>query len=218
MHTRFLKKSVTISTRAAEPGHSERVAIADASGAENLLVLLVERSPEEAAVETAKDYFFRLPNDFANRILRQAIEEIISPVLSANADKPPIPQIDDIGGGAEIKVTCVRLAWTEFPFQMSSSVQRDDCLVIGRRRIPVTVPSAKENESRIRINRRRRPDAATSPIESAYHLTLTVEFRIDLESPAQLSSGSIDCLKSTTVVINTIDRMANEHQATEDCR
>jgi hypothetical protein len=90
--------------------------------------------------------------------------------------------------------------------------------VIGRRRILMTVTRVEENEPRIRINRRRRPDAATSPIESAYHLTPTVEFRIDLEAPAQPSSGSIDCLKSPSVVINTIDRMANEHQATEDCR
>jgi hypothetical protein len=84
MHTRFLKKSVTRITRAAEPGQSERVAIADASGAENLLVLLVERSPEEAAIEAAKDDI-RVPNDFASRILREAIEKIIGPVLSPNA-------------------------------------------------------------------------------------------------------------------------------------
>ena len=78
MHTRFLKKSVTRSTRAAEEPLG--IAIADASGAENLLVLLVERGPVEAAERAAKDYFFRPPNDFASRILRQAIEEIIDPV------------------------------------------------------------------------------------------------------------------------------------------
>ena len=172
MHTRVLKKSITRSTWAAEEPLG--IAVALASGAENLPVLLVERGPVEAAEGAAKNYFFRLPDDFASRILRQAIEELIDPVLSADTNKATIPEIDEIGRGPEIKVTGVRLAWTEFPFQVSSSVERDDRLVIGRRRIAVTVRRAEENKPRIRVNGGRRPDTAAPPIIYSDNLTLTV--------------------------------------------